>query len=256
MKCRDIIEILEQEIPMKYAEGWDNTGFQVGNLEKEVTHIFVAMDVTDENIEEAIRLGADMMVTHHPMIFAPLSSITSETINGRRVIKLIENGICYLSAHTNYDSCRMADLAASCLEMTDCQVLEEIADGIGIGKVGNLPKEMTLRECALYVKEKFHIPSVRFFGDGEQKVKYAAICPGAGKSLVKECHAKGAQVYITGDIDHHTGIDQNDDKMPIIDAGHYGVEHIYIEDMYQLLQEKCPNVKVSKADIKHPFEVV
>ncbi len=256
MKCKEIIDLLEQEFPMKYAESWDNTGFQVGNREKEVTHIFVAMDVTDENIEEAIRVGADMIVTHHPMIFSPLSSITSDTIGGRRVLKMIENGICYMSTHTNYDSCRMADLAAEQLEMSECEVLEEVLDGIGIGKVGKLPKEMTIRECALWVKEKFHIPSVRFFGDGEQKITIAAICPGAGKSLVKECHAKGAEVYITGDIDHHTGIDQVDDALPIIDAGHYGVEHIYIEDMYRFLVEKCPKVKVSKAAIKHPFEVV
>lgn len=241
---------------MKYAESWDNTGFQVGNKEKDVTHIFVAMDVTDENIEEAIRVGADMIVTHHPMIFSPLSSITSDTINGRRILKMVENGICYMSTHTNYDSCRMADLAAERLALTQCEVLEEVADGIGIGKVGRLPKEMTLRECALYVKEKFDIPSVRFFGDGNQKVNIAAACPGAGKSLVKDCHAKGAEVYITGDIDHHTGIDQADDALPIIDAGHYGIEHIYIEDMYRFFSEKYPEMKVSKAEIKHPFEVV
>lgn len=256
MKCKDIIDLLEQEFPMKYAESWDNTGFQVGNREKDVTHIFVAMDVTDENIEEAIRVGADMIVTHHPMIFSPLSSITSDTINGRRILKMIENGICYMSTHTNYDSCRMADLAAEYLELTECEVLEEIADGIGIGKVGRLPKEMTLRECALYVKEKFDIPSVRYFGDGNQKVNIVATCPGAGKSLVKDCHAKGAEVYITGDIDHHTGIDQVDDALPIIDAGHYGIEHIYIEDMYRFFLEKCPELKVSKAEIKHPFEVI
>jgi dinuclear metal center YbgI/SA1388 family protein len=256
MKCREIVDLLEQEIPMKYAESWDNTGFQVGNREKEVTHIYVAVDMTDESIEDAIRVGADMMITHHPMIFSPLSAVTTDTLNGRRVIKLIENGICYMSAHTNYDSCRMADLAAECLELTDCEVLEEIADGIGIGKVGNLPKEMTLKECALYVKEKFHIPSVRFFGNGEQKVKFAAICPGSGKSLVKDCHAKGAEVYITGDIDHHTGIDQADESLPIIDAGHYGIEHIYIEDMYQFLCRQCSQIKISKADVKHPFEVV
>lgn len=256
MKCKEIIEIIEQEFPMKYAESWDNTGFQVGNREKEVTHIFVAMDATDEYIEEAIRSGADMLITHHPMIFSPLKSVTTDTINGKRVIKMLENGICYMSTHTNYDSCRMADLAAECLGMTDCEVLEEIADGVGIGKVGKLPKEMTVRECALYVKEKFHIPSVRFFGDGEQKVILAAICPGSGKSLVKECHVKGAQVYITGDIDHHTGIDQVDDALPIIDAGHYGIEHIYIEDMCKILSEKCPELTVSKAEIKHPFEVV
>ena len=256
MKCKEIIELIEKEFPMEYAESWDNTGFQIGNREKEIKHIFVAMDVTDENIEEAIRLGADMILTHHPMIFSPLSSITSDTINGRRVLKMVENGICYMSTHTNYDSCRMADLAAARLEMTECVALEEIKDGIGIGKVGKLPKSMTVRECALFVKERFSIPSVRFFGDGEKEVTIAGICPGSGKSLVKDCHAKGAEVYITGDIDHHTGIDQVDDELPIIDAGHYGIEHIYIEDMYGFLKEICPDVKVSKAEIAHPFEVV
>jgi dinuclear metal center YbgI/SA1388 family protein len=256
VKCNEIIQLVEQEFPLKYAESWDNTGFQVGNREKEISHIYVAVDVTDKTVEEAIQLGVDMIITHHPMIFSPLSSVTTDTINGRRVLRMIEHGICYMSTHTNYDSCRMADLAAECLELTDCEVLEEIADGIGIGKVGNLPKEMTLKECALYVKEKFHIPSVRFFGSGEQKVKFAAICPGSGKSLVKACHAKGAEVYITGDIDHHTGIDQADESLPIIDAGHYGIEHIYIEDMYQFLCRQCPQIKISKADVKHPFEVV
>lgn len=256
MKCNDIIELLEQEFPMKYAESWDNTGFQVGNREKEVTHIYVAVDVTDEIIDDAVRLGADMIITHHPMLFSPISSVTSDSLHGKRLLRMIENGICYMSTHTNYDSCRMADLAAARLEMTECIPLEEILDGVGIGKVGKLPNAMTVRECALLVKERFHVPSVRFFGDGESMVTVAAVCPGAGKSLVKECHAKGAEVYITGDIDHHTGIDQADASLPIIDAGHYGVEHIYIEDVCQLLVEKCPDVKISKAEIKHPFEVV
>lgn len=256
MKCADIIKLLEEQFPVKYAVPGDKTGFQVGNREKEVHHIFVAVDATDETIDEAIRLGVDMLLTHHPMIYSPLATVTSDTFNGRRVIKMIENDLCYMSTHTNYDSCRMADLAVECLAMVDCQVLEEVADGMGIGKVGKLPKEMTLRECALYVKEKFQIPSVKFFGDGEQKVQRAAICPGSGRSVLGFCHKAGAEVFITGDVDHHTGIDQLDDDLPIIDAGHYGVEHIYIEDMCRFLEEKCPEVKVSKAKIKHPFEVV
>lgn len=256
MKCKEIIRILEQEFPVKYAVAGDKTGFQVGDREKEIGHIFVAVDATDEVIEEAVRAGADMILTHHPMIFSPLASVTTDTFNGRRVIKMIENGLCYMSTHTNYDSCRMADLAAERLELQECRVLEEVADGIGIGKVGKLPKEMSLRECALYVKEKFEIPSVKFFGDGDQKVNVAAICPGSGRSVIGLCHALGAEVFITGDIDHHTGIDQVDDALPIIDAGHYGVEHIYIEDMCKILAEKCSQVKVSKAKIRHPFEVV
>lgn len=256
MKCEDIIKILEEGFPVKYAVPGDKTGFQVGNRKKEVHHIFIALDASEENIEEAIRVGADMLLTHHPMIYSPLATVTSDTFHGRKVIKMIENGICYMSTHTNYDSCRMAELAAERLGMTDCQVLEEVADGLGIGMVGKLPKEMTLRECAVYVKEKFQIPSVRFFGDGQKSVKLAAICPGSGRSVIGACHALGAEVFITGDIDHHTGLDQVDDNLPIIDAGHYGIEHIYIEDMCSFLSQKCPKVKLSTAKIKHPFEVV
>ncbi len=256
MKCKDIITLLEQEFPVKYAVPGDKTGFQVGDKEQEVTHVFVAMDATEDAIDEAVRVGADMLLTHHPMIFSPMTTITADTFNGRRIIKMIKNGLCYMSTHTNYDSCRMADLAADRLELTQTKVLEEVTEGIGIGKAGKLPKEMTLKECALYVKEKFNIPSVRFFGDADMKVSFAAICPGAGRSVLGYCHEQGAEVYITGDIDHHTGIDQLDDGLPIIDAGHYGIEHIYIEDMKRVLWDKCPELKVSTMKIKHPFEVV
>lgn len=256
MKCKDIIALLEQELPVKYAVQGDKTGFQVGNPEKEVNHIFIAVDATEETIEEAIGAGADMLLTHHPMLYSPLATVTSDTLNGRRVIKMIEHGLCYMSTHTNYDSCRMANLAAGRLELTECRVLEEVADGLGIGKVGNLPKEMTVKECACFVKEKFNIPSVRFWGDGDRKVQVAAICPGSGRSVIGCCHAQGAEVFITGDVDHHTGIDQADDALPIIDAGHYGVEHIYIEDMYRLLSEKCPDIRLTRAKIRHPFEIV
>lgn len=256
MKCSDIICLLEENFPLKYAAAGDKTGFAVGDREKEVTHIYVAVDASEETIEAAIRAGADMLLTHHPMLYAPLQTVTADTFNGRRVIKLIENGICYMSTHTNYDSCKMADLAAERLQLSECQVLEELADGLGLGKIGTLPREMTLKECALYVKEKFQIPSVRFFGDGEKKVRTAAVCPGSGRSVLGSCHAKGADVFITGDVDHHTGIDQVDDFLPIIDAGHYGIEHIYIEDMYHFLQKKCPDLKISKAEIRHPFETV
>ena len=256
MTCNEIIEMLEQEFPLKYAMPGDKTGFQVGNREQEIHHIYIAVDATEEVIDEAVRVGADLLLTHHPMIFSPLATITTDSFQGRRVIKMIQNNLCYVSTHTNYDSCRMADLAADRLGIIDGQVLEEVADGLGIGKMGILPKEMTLRECAVYVKEAFGIPSVRFFGDGNEKVSRVAICPGSGRSVIKYCHALGAEVFITGDIDHHTGVDQVDDALPIIDAGHYGIEHIYIEDMQKILEEKYPQLKITVAKIRHPFEVV
>lgn len=256
MKCAELIRLLEEEFPVKYAVAGDKTGFLVGDREKEIHHVFVAVDATEETIEEAIRCGADFLLTHHPMIYAPMSSVTSDTVNGRRVMKLIRHDLCYMATHTNYDSCRMAELAVKRLGMTECQTLEEVADGLGIGKAGRLPKEMTLRECALLVKKQFQIPSVKYFGNGDQKVLLAGICPGSGRSVIGACHRLGVQVLITGDVDHHTGIDEADDFLPIIDAGHYGIEHIYIEDMRQFLETRCPGLKVSAAKIRHPFETL
>ncbi|MGN0334387.1 MAG: Nif3-like dinuclear metal center hexameric protein [Lachnospiraceae bacterium] len=256
MKCKELVELLESEFPVKYAMQGDNTGFLVGDREQEIHHVYIALDANDEAIENAVKAGADFLLTHHPMIFRPMARVTSDDFNGRRVMKLIRNGIGCMAVHTNYDSCRMADLAAECMGLTECRVLEEVADGKGIGSVGLLPQEMTVRECALFVKEKFQIPSVKFFGDPQRKVHTAGICPGSGRSVVSACHAMGAEVLITGDIDHHTGIDQADDALPIIDAGHYGIEHIYIEDMRSILSEKYPELKITAAAVKHPFEVV
>lgn len=256
MKCEEIIALLEKEFPLKYAVPGDKTGFQVGNRKKEIKHLFIAVDADDEVIDEAAAAGADMLLTHHPMIYSPLASVTTDSFNGRRVIKMIQNNLCYMSTHTNYDSCRMADLAAERLKLAECRVLEEVADGFGIGKVGILPSEMTLRECAAYVKECFSLPSVRFFGDGERRIQKIAVCPGSGRSVIGACHRMGAEILITGDIDHHTGIDQRDDGLPIIDAGHYGIEHIYIEDMKAFFEEKCPELKITAAKIRQPFETI
>lgn len=129
-------------------------------------------------------------------------------------------------------------------------------DGEGIGRVGGLSRSMTVKECAELVKERFGLPNVKIFGELEKRVQRAAICPGSGKSDAKQALKLGAEVYITGDIDHHTGIDMADCGMAIIDAGHYGVEHIYIADMERFLKKHCPELTVYTAPIRQPFQVL
>ena len=158
--------------------------------------------------------------------------------------------------HTNYDTRGMADLAAGLLNLQQCTVLEEVKDGEGIGRVGILPKRMTLEECALLVKETFRTPDVRLFGPRDRQVYSAAICPGAGKSTMKEALRFGCDVYITGDIDHHTGIDAVDQGLCIIDAGHYGIEHIFMDDVRAYLEKVLTGVRMECVPVKHPFTVI
>ena len=289
MICDEVIKLLDLQSPSTYAYDWDNVGLLVGSKEKQVRRIYVALDATDETIKEAIETESDMLLTHHPMIFKGLKKVNSDDFIGRRVIELIKHDIAYYAMHTNFDIFGMADLAAEQMQLTDTTVLQVTgisketltrvknsgsirsadtdrkidlmaATAIGIGRVGNLPQEMTLEECAGYVKKIFDVDTVKVFGcpGGENAtaafpIRRVAICPGSGKSVINDALKAGAQVLITGDIDHHEGIDAAAQGMAVIDAGHYGLEKIFIPYMKQYLEEKLPEVEVIAQEPRQPF---
>lgn len=258
MLCREIMDVIERTYPKHAALEWDNVGLLVGRTEKEVKMIYVALDATDEVIDEAIHLGADMLVTHHPLLFSPLKKITDEHFVGSRVVKLLQHDISYYAMHTNYDVLGMAELSGKILGLRNMDVLE-ITDSEkqeGIGRVGELKACMTLEECCDLVKSVFHLPNVKLFGDRDTIVKKAAISPGSGKKMTEIAIEKGVEVLITGDIDHHEGIDAYAQGLAIIDAGHYGLEHIFMKDMAIYLNSHLENVKIKTADINHPFQVI
>ena len=232
MLCKDVMYEIEKEYPLNYALSWDNVGLLVGRDDKEVKRIYIALDATDEVIDEAVRTGADMLITHHPMIFSPIK--------------------------------RMADLSGDKMNMKNAEILEVTAEGDigkedepeGIGRVSDLETPMTLRECCEDVKSAFHLGAVKVFGNLEEKVKRIAICPGSGKSVIQAALDKNADVLITGDIGHHEGIDAVAQGLAIIDGGHYGIEHIFIEDMRQYLEKHLSEVEIVAAPISHPFLIV
>lgn len=260
MICREIIKEIEARFPKHYAMEWDNVGLQVGRSDKEVKRIYLALDATDEVIEEAADWGADMLITHHPMIFKAMKKINDEDFIGRRVLKLIRDDISYYAMHTNYDVMGMAELSADYLKLKERQVLSVTAETEqgpqGFGRVGKLPEPMSLKECALYVKEALSLNDVRLYGEPEQMVETAAVCTGSGKSMIPDALKKGAQVYITGDIDHHTGIDATAQGLAVIDAGHYGTEYIFMEAVSRKLSAEFPELKVSCARIVSPYTLL
>ena len=260
MKCKDIIEILEREYNPSFAESWDNVGLLAGDREREVKRVFLALDVTDETLKAAIDFKADMMITHHPIIFSGMKRVVAEDFIGRRIIGLISSHISYYAMHTNFDILGMADLSGDFLRLSDREVLEvTFEEGNrreGIGRIGSLPKEMTLRECALFVKEQFQLPHVIVYGNPDTRVERAAVCTGSGKSLMGDVIGKKAQVYITGDVDYHTAIDAVAQGVCVIDAGHYGTEYIFMEYMRRELAEKLPELEVGKMEVLHPCTVL
>ena len=152
------------------------------------------------------------------------------------------------------------NFSADYLKLTDREVLSVTAHTEqgeeGFGRVGCLPYKMTLKECGEFVKEALALNDVRIYGDPDTMVEKAAICTGSGKSMISDVLAKGADVYVTGDIDHHTGIDAVASGLPIIDAGHYGTEYIFMKAMRKILEEKYPSLQITCAKVKSPYMIL
>ena len=261
MLCKEIIQVIEATYPRTAALDFDNVGLLAGRTDKEVQRVYLALDATDGVIERAIQAGADMLITHHPLLFSPIKKVTDEDFITRRIVKLIQHDISYYAMHTNYDVLGMADLASNVLGLKDSVVLDVTSTDDngkeeGIGRIGNLEKEMTLKECGLDVKHKLKLNSLKIFGDMDQNIRRLAILPGSGKSCIAVALEKGADVLVTGDIGHHDGLDAVEQGLAIIDAGHYGTEYIFIDDMERFLNKKLPVLDVMKDPIEHPFEVI
>lgn len=260
MTCEDIISRLEELSPVKFAEDWDNVGLLVGRKEKDVNNIYIALDATDEVIDRAITLGADMIITHHPMIFTPVKKINSDDFVGRRILRLIRHDIALYAMHTNFDVMGMADAAADELKLKKCSVLsvtyEDEISKEGFGRVGKLPSVMTLEECAEYVKECFKLDHVIVYGDTDNMIETVAICPGSGKSMAGDVIKSNAEAYITGDIGHHDGIDLTANGVSVIDAGHFGVEKLFVPYMKEYLTRQFPDMTVNMHHQKAPSVVI
>lgn len=239
MKCNKIIEALEELSPKRFACSWDNVGLMVGSASNDITKILVVLDCDDSAIEYAIENGVDMIVSHHPLIFGSLKKVNDESLTGRRVLKLIQNGITVYSMHTNFDiKGGMASLAADYIDMKNPQVLEPEIEDEGLGRWGvYLP--MSVLDWANKVKSAFGLTSVNVYGDLQRQVTRVAIAPGSGKDSVFAAVDLGIELVITGDVGHHTGIDAVAQKCAVIDAGHYGIEHIFINFVSEYLGKKC-----------------
>ncbi len=257
MLSGDIERLLEQLSPLRYACDWDNVGMHIGHRNSQVNTILVAVDINEAAIEKAIECGADMIVSHHPLLFHGINQINDGSFMGKRVLALIEHGICCYCMHTNFDCVGgMSKAAADRLGLLDAQVLEEVLDAEGIGRVGRLPKPMTVREAAQLVKERFDLEHVTCYGDMNEMIERTAIVPGSGKDELQAAISAGATLLISGDITYHYGIDGVAEGLNIIDAGHYGIEHIFIDIIGEYLEKNTRDIRIVRMPIDNPEKYI
>ncbi|MCI8515236.1 MAG: Nif3-like dinuclear metal center hexameric protein [Lachnospiraceae bacterium] len=260
MKCGEIIHILEELAPTRYACAWDNVGLLLGRRDKEVRKLYLALDVTDEVLDEVIAGSYDMLVTHHPLLFRPISRINDDDYLGRWMLRLLSRDISCYALHTNFDvapGC-MGDLAAGRLGLRIQGPLEVTAsDGgstEGVGRIGSLAEEITVKELCGRVKEAFDLPYVTLYSAQEDRLaKRIAISPGSGKGMIKLAETAECDVLISGDFGHHDGIDAVASGISVINAGHYGLEHIFTDFLESYLKEKLGDgLTIAQADVLCP----
>ncbi|MDO4633038.1 MAG: Nif3-like dinuclear metal center hexameric protein [Eubacteriales bacterium] len=262
MTAKELIAKLEEVYPIEKAASWDNPGLQTGRSNKELRKVLVTLDITETVIEEAKQWGADMILAHHPMTMSGVKKISTDTLAGRRFLEAIQADLCCYSMHTNYDVVEMAPVAGEMMKLQKPQILdvtgidEKSGAPEGFGRVGSLVRPVTLQECAEIVKQIFGVSKVQIFGDLEQIIQRVAISPGSGKSMIQPAIQTKAQVLISGDIGHHEGLDAMDQGLAVIDAGHYGLEHIFMERMCRWLQKHAPELEVKKAAQENPFVII
>ncbi len=239
MILKDVYEILDKIAPFKYQCEWDNSGLLLGSFNDDVKRILITLDVTDEVVEQAVQAKADLVISHHPLIFSPLMKINDDDFIAARVLKLARNNISLIAMHTNMDTTGLSDVANELLGLKKERAIEvdinENDEKIGIGSIGYFVNEnneavnITLRDAIIRTKKEFGLSVVKVYGNPDNIIEKAAVCTGAGKSMIEECIKEKCDLLITGDITYHAALDAVQRGMSIIDAGHFETEIIFVD---------------------------
>lgn len=220
-------------------DSWDNTGFQVGDAEKNVEKILISLDLDRNVLDHAIDGNYDMIITHHPLIFKPIDSITTENHKEKIIYDLIRSNIVAYNAHTNLDQAKggVSEELGKILglkEMTTLS-LSEIEDA-GYGKVGYIERQ-NLKEYADFIKEKLHIDHLTIYGQMDKEIEKVAACGGAGADFIHDAYRNGVDLYVTGDIKYHEAQIADELGISIIDPGHFHTEKPILAVIKKYIEE-------------------
>ena len=244
MKVKDIISVIEEFAPLSVQESWDNSGLCVGSPDDDVTSVLLGLDCTPALVDEAVAFGADMIVTHHPLIFKGVRKISPEDQTGEAIIKAIRAGISIYAAHTSADKvlAGVSGAMAERLGLKNVRILDEDGDGTGLGTVGEFEVPMTSEEAVAFVKERFGLKVLKASKPVDGKIERVAMCGGSGGSLIGEAMKSGAQLYISGDISYHNFF--TGPHFMIMDIGHYESEIEIVDILFSLVRKKFPTFAV------------
>ncbi len=245
-KLYELIEHLEQIAPRHLQEAYDNSGLIVGHLEMEVKGVIVCLDSTEEVIEEAIAKECNVVVAHHPIVFSGLKQFTGANYIQRTIIKAIKHDIAIYSIHTNLDNVQaqgVNERIAMTLGLQQCEILSpKFPDqlDIGAGMIGTLTEPMAKEPFLAFVKRQMKTDCIKYTRWIKENVSRVAICGGSGSFLLEQAKDKNCDVFITSDFKYHQFFDA-DEKIVILDIGHYETEQFTIDLLVEIITDKFSN---------------
>ena len=267
---QDVLETADSLWPFRLQEDWDASGLAVGRPESVVRRIHLAVDPVNAVVQEAVTAGADLLLTHHPLLLRGVTSVAADGFKGRVVHDLVDNGCALLSCHTNADSARRgvsdALIAACGVAPDDAAALVPDASDprVGLGRVGTLQEAVTLRELAERLGARLPptAQGLRVAGDPERRVSTVAVCGGSGDSLFDVVRSHGADAYVTADLRHHPASEARERALgpgengtpALIDAAHSASEALWLpwaaEDLQGALAARGFTVEVHVSTLR------
>jgi len=246
MNVKQLYEKFEEKIPSELSEEWDNDGLMcTADSTAEVARVLITLDVTEEIVDYAIASHFDLIVSHHPLIFKPLTSITENNHIARKIIKLLDNGVSVFSFHTRLDKVRggVNDQLCDLLGMFDT---EPFGEGF-LGRIGNVDEHTVLEDFAYRVKQLTGSDMIRY-ADAYNPVRRVAVVGGDGKSYVKAAIAAGADTYISGRIGYNMMEEAPEMGINLIEAGHYFTEAPVLRYLENLVKEADGGIETTIID--------
>ena len=245
----DIINILENFAPLKFKEDFDNIGLMVGDRNAELKSILIALDCTLEVIEEAKAKGCNLIISHHPLLFKKPSTITKDTLLGKKIISLVKNDINLYSSHTNLDAVIngvnheiMNILGFDNFTTLDLSSAASEGDTkTGIGRLATLSEPRMFNNIISLVKNSLNLSMIRVVGNEEKLINKIAVINGSGQDYFSLAKKMGAECIITGDTTYHYVSDFYEEDMCIIDAGHFNTEWPAMKHIAKTIQKLIIN---------------
>lgn len=251
MKAIEVAKIIEEFAPLAIQESWDNSGFSVGNKNVEVKSILLGLDCTQELIEEALECGANMIITHHPLIFGGLTEISNDTEQGKAIMAAIKNDVVVYSCHTNIDKVLngVSGTMSKRLSLENVSILDVDSSGFGLGVVGNFRNPIAPDDFISLLKNAFSLEFLRSSELPQKNIYKVALCGGSGKSLMAKAIECGADALVTGDITYHDFFCPKD--FLLVDIGHFESEIDILQTIFDILTKKIHTFAVHISNKKY-----